>query len=255
MDGFYLGLGEALREHGGRVLVVRPGFVHTKMTEGRDPAPLSVTADQVADAVVRGGRHPRRAGLGAARAAGRDVRAAARAASPLPAPSSLTHVRDGCGSSLPSGRWCWPRCCSGRRSAPATCSATTWCGCPHLDLRGDFLGFGHGAARAVPSDAVVAVLDDVVPAQLLEKIALFVPLVLAGVGAARLVGGVDHGTAHRGDPRRLEPVHGGAAGDRALDGARRLRRACPGWSSPAARTRRTGRVPAVVPGRWWRSAA
>jgi decaprenylphospho-beta-D-erythro-pentofuranosid-2-ulose 2-reductase len=54
MDGFYLGLGEALREHGARVLVVRPGFVHTKMTEGRDPAPMSVTADQVAEAVVRG---------------------------------------------------------------------------------------------------------------------------------------------------------------------------------------------------------
>jgi decaprenylphospho-beta-D-erythro-pentofuranosid-2-ulose 2-reductase len=53
-DGFYLGLGEALREHGGHVLVVRPGFVHTKMTEGRDPAPLSVTPEQVADAVVRG---------------------------------------------------------------------------------------------------------------------------------------------------------------------------------------------------------
>jgi decaprenylphospho-beta-D-erythro-pentofuranosid-2-ulose 2-reductase len=54
MDGFYLGLGEALREYGGHVLVVRPGFVHTRMTEGRDPAPLSVTAEQVAEAVVRG---------------------------------------------------------------------------------------------------------------------------------------------------------------------------------------------------------
>lgn len=54
MDGFYLGLGEALREHGGHVLVVRPGFVHTKMTAGRDAAPLSVTADEVAEAVVRG---------------------------------------------------------------------------------------------------------------------------------------------------------------------------------------------------------
>jgi decaprenylphospho-beta-D-erythro-pentofuranosid-2-ulose 2-reductase len=54
LDGFYLGLGEALREHGGHVLVVRPGFVHTQMTEGRDPAPLSVRPEQVADAVVRG---------------------------------------------------------------------------------------------------------------------------------------------------------------------------------------------------------
>ena len=60
---------------------------------------------------------------------------------------------------------------------------------PHLALRGDFLGFGTGLPRAVPSDAVVALLDNAVPAELLEKIALLVPLVLAGVGAARLVGG------------------------------------------------------------------
>jgi decaprenylphospho-beta-D-erythro-pentofuranosid-2-ulose 2-reductase len=54
MDGFYLGLGEALRGTGARVLVVRPGFVRTKMTEGRDPAPLSVDADDVAAAIVKG---------------------------------------------------------------------------------------------------------------------------------------------------------------------------------------------------------
>ena len=54
MDGFYLGLGEALRGSGASVLVVRPGFVHTRMTQGRSPAPLSVTAEQVADAVVKG---------------------------------------------------------------------------------------------------------------------------------------------------------------------------------------------------------
>ncbi len=52
MDGFYLGLGEALRDHGGHVAVIRPGFVHTKMTEGRAPAPLSVSPEQVAEAVV-----------------------------------------------------------------------------------------------------------------------------------------------------------------------------------------------------------
>lgn len=54
MDGFYLGLGEALRGSGGRVLVVRPGFVRTKMTEGRDPAPLSVDAADVAAAIAQG---------------------------------------------------------------------------------------------------------------------------------------------------------------------------------------------------------
>jgi decaprenylphospho-beta-D-erythro-pentofuranosid-2-ulose 2-reductase len=50
-DAFYTGLGETLREHGGRVLVVRPGFVRSKMTTGLDPAPLSVTPEQVAEAV------------------------------------------------------------------------------------------------------------------------------------------------------------------------------------------------------------
>ena len=48
------GLGEALREYGVRVLVVRPGFVKSKMTSGLDEVPLAVTPDQVADAVVDG---------------------------------------------------------------------------------------------------------------------------------------------------------------------------------------------------------
>lgn len=52
LDGFFLGLGEALREHGVKVLVVRPGFVHSKMTEGLDAAPLAVSPEDVADAVV-----------------------------------------------------------------------------------------------------------------------------------------------------------------------------------------------------------
>ena len=51
-DGFFLGLGEALRPHGVHVGVVRPGFVHTKMTEGLKPAPLATTPDKVAEAVV-----------------------------------------------------------------------------------------------------------------------------------------------------------------------------------------------------------
>jgi decaprenylphospho-beta-D-erythro-pentofuranosid-2-ulose 2-reductase len=51
-DGFFLGLGEALREYGVHVLVVRPGFVKSKMTSGLDEVPLSVTPDQLADAVV-----------------------------------------------------------------------------------------------------------------------------------------------------------------------------------------------------------
>ena len=59
LDGFYLGLGEALRESGVEVLVARPGFVKSKMTEGLDEAPMSVTPDEVAEAVVNGLRHRR----------------------------------------------------------------------------------------------------------------------------------------------------------------------------------------------------
>jgi decaprenylphospho-beta-D-erythro-pentofuranosid-2-ulose 2-reductase len=52
LDAFYTGLTEAVREFGVRVTVVRPGFVHTRMTEGRRPAPLSTTPEVVAAAVV-----------------------------------------------------------------------------------------------------------------------------------------------------------------------------------------------------------
>ena len=52
LDGFFLGLGEALRDHGVRVLVVRPGFVKSKMTSGLDEIPLSVTPDDVAEAIA-----------------------------------------------------------------------------------------------------------------------------------------------------------------------------------------------------------
>jgi len=52
MDAFYTGLGEALRPDGIAVTVVRPGFVHTRMTEGRKPAPFSTTPQAVAAVVV-----------------------------------------------------------------------------------------------------------------------------------------------------------------------------------------------------------
>jgi decaprenylphospho-beta-D-erythro-pentofuranosid-2-ulose 2-reductase len=51
-DGFFMGLGEALREYGVHVLVVRPGFVKSKMTSGLEEVPLAVTPEKVADAVV-----------------------------------------------------------------------------------------------------------------------------------------------------------------------------------------------------------
>jgi decaprenylphospho-beta-D-erythro-pentofuranosid-2-ulose 2-reductase len=53
LDGFAQGLGDALEGSGARVLIVRPGFVQTKMTEGRPPAPLSTTPDAVAAAVAK----------------------------------------------------------------------------------------------------------------------------------------------------------------------------------------------------------
>src|SRR5690606_2857447 len=59
MDGFYSGLGEALRGSGARVLVVRPGFVHSRMPEGLEPAPMAVTPDQVAAAILDGVAHGR----------------------------------------------------------------------------------------------------------------------------------------------------------------------------------------------------
>jgi decaprenylphospho-beta-D-erythro-pentofuranosid-2-ulose 2-reductase len=52
MDGFFLGLGEAVRDDGVTVVVVRPGFVRTKMTRGLLEPPLAVDASDVADATV-----------------------------------------------------------------------------------------------------------------------------------------------------------------------------------------------------------
>ncbi len=52
LDGFASGLTDALAGSGVRLLLVRPGFVIGRMTEGMSPAPLSSTPDTVADAVV-----------------------------------------------------------------------------------------------------------------------------------------------------------------------------------------------------------
>jgi len=52
LDAFAQGLGDALVGSGVRVLVVRPGFVYSKMTKGLDPAPFATTPDAVADAII-----------------------------------------------------------------------------------------------------------------------------------------------------------------------------------------------------------
>ena len=53
MDGFAQGLGDALAGTGVQVLIVRPGFVRTKMTAGMREAPFSTTADAVAEATAK----------------------------------------------------------------------------------------------------------------------------------------------------------------------------------------------------------
>lgn len=54
LDSFALGLGDALWGTGVRVMVVRPGFVHTRMTAGMEAAPMAVGPERVAADIVRG---------------------------------------------------------------------------------------------------------------------------------------------------------------------------------------------------------
>ena len=53
LDGFASGLADALHDGGVQLLIVRPGFVIGRMTEGMNPAPLSSTPAQVAAATAR----------------------------------------------------------------------------------------------------------------------------------------------------------------------------------------------------------
>ena len=54
LDALAQGLADDLHEMGVRVLVVRPGFVGTRMTSGLDPAPLATTPHALARVVVKG---------------------------------------------------------------------------------------------------------------------------------------------------------------------------------------------------------
>ncbi|MCL4448376.1 MAG: decaprenylphospho-beta-D-erythro-pentofuranosid-2-ulose 2-reductase [Actinobacteria bacterium] len=54
LDGFAQGLGDSLVGSGIKVMIVRPGFVLTKMTKGTKSAPMPVTPDVVARSIVKG---------------------------------------------------------------------------------------------------------------------------------------------------------------------------------------------------------
>jgi decaprenylphospho-beta-D-erythro-pentofuranosid-2-ulose 2-reductase len=54
LDAFAQGLGDHLLSSGGRVMVVRPGFVHTRMTEGMPAQPFATDPDAVAAAITTG---------------------------------------------------------------------------------------------------------------------------------------------------------------------------------------------------------
>jgi len=53
-DAFATGLGHALHGSGAKVLVVRPGFIRSKMTTGVAEAPFAADVDVVASAVAKG---------------------------------------------------------------------------------------------------------------------------------------------------------------------------------------------------------
>ena len=60
LDGFAQGLGDSLAGSGAHVLIVRPGFVHSSMTEGLPAAPFSTDPEQVASAALTALRRGRR---------------------------------------------------------------------------------------------------------------------------------------------------------------------------------------------------
>ncbi len=60
LDAFGQGLGDSLQRTGVRVTVIRPGFVHTRMTRGMRSAPFATTprvVGELAVAGMRSGRH------------------------------------------------------------------------------------------------------------------------------------------------------------------------------------------------------
>ena len=117
------------------------------------------------------------------------------------------------------------------------------------------LGLGSGLPRAVPSDAVVAVLDEVVPGDAAPE-----------AGAARRAGRGRAGAPAAGARTCRWPPGSSAVSlvewnpfvaERLLigplAGAGRPTPCCPGWSSPARRRRDDGRLPPRRCGCWCRS--
>jgi decaprenylphospho-beta-D-erythro-pentofuranosid-2-ulose 2-reductase len=62
LDAFARGYADSLHGTGVRVLLVRPGFVIGRMTEGMRPAPLATTPERVGAAVAAALREHRRSG-------------------------------------------------------------------------------------------------------------------------------------------------------------------------------------------------
>jgi short-subunit dehydrogenase len=60
LDRLCEGLADSLIGTGVTLQIVRPGFVHTKMTTGLKPAPFSVDAERVAEDIVSGLGSPAR---------------------------------------------------------------------------------------------------------------------------------------------------------------------------------------------------
>lgn len=60
LDGFAQGYGDAVAADGVHVMLVRPGFVHSRMTSGMKPAPFATTPDEVARVVIAGLQNRRR---------------------------------------------------------------------------------------------------------------------------------------------------------------------------------------------------
>jgi decaprenylphospho-beta-D-erythro-pentofuranosid-2-ulose 2-reductase len=54
LDSLAQSLADDLHEHGVRILIVRPGFVRSRMTQGLKSAPLATTPEAVAAAVIAG---------------------------------------------------------------------------------------------------------------------------------------------------------------------------------------------------------